>query len=419
MRRNLNINEASDVTGVSKRNIRRAIDDGVLQCSQTPTGQLRFSLDDLEAISPGLVRRNATASRDFIRPQRIVTAHLNETKGKIVQYLRDPKEALALGAGLDLEARGALSLLIDLMMVHDQQGIPAYPPSYIAGMLGVGQVKWSKTLRKKLLATQKIKLTRRNGIDVYVLNGFEGVVGERSVSAPSMFQRGTPQGFATAGAEDRYCRDVEAGVYDEDLTREDLEDLAKDGGGLAKTMLRDQEGDRAPGGINREPLPYWKHGAAEPVETPPDLKKFDGGAYSGHTDTALPPHPTQKLVADMTEADKAKVMAMAEGPAACTTRAPESAPEPAACTTRPAPEYVPAPSAIDVLRRAGVDVAGHPAGEWFWARIEHGETLSEWLKVAPLNEIVANLARARQDGRLPEHPNRLGAYTPFIRGGKR
>lgn len=106
-------------------------------------------------------------TRTYRRPKKLIIAKSTFT-GVNVKYLRNAKEAINLGSGLDLESRGALSILVDLMMIHEGQGIPANPPSYIAGMLGIGQRKWTQTIEPALLGAHKLRKTRRSGMDVYV-----------------------------------------------------------------------------------------------------------------------------------------------------------------------------------------------------------------------------------------------------------
>lgn len=90
-------------------------------------------------------------------------------------YSRDASIALNFGAGLPFETKAVLSILMDIMAIHGGRGIPCGQPNYIAGLVGVGQRRWTQRIEPALIGAQKIRKTMRNGIEVYVFCGPSGI----------------------------------------------------------------------------------------------------------------------------------------------------------------------------------------------------------------------------------------------------
>lgn len=274
-----------------------------------------------------------------------------------MKYIRDAKLALAIGAGLSFREKGAMSMLVDLMALHENQGIPIQPPSYIAGMLGLGQREWSQTIEPNLVRAQKIKRARRGGIEVYVFadHAAAEVISPLEVAAV----------------------DARLEVKDRSVTPSDT---------ALMRSLRTQAPAEMIGMVMVPPAtgPVMIPAGSEP---PKVLQTEDGTPVPGGR------IPTDReIVVEFTE--DAAIVSEAD--------------------LKPKTEIVPAVSALEVLERAGLPVYDHPKGEFFWARSEHTEVLNRWCQTVPLNEIVARIARAVQEGRVDKHPNGMSAFAEFV-----
>lgn len=75
-------------------------------------------------------------------------------------YPRYPRDFFEGTAGLSLEEKGAYGLVLDLIYMMGDRGLPD-DPQYIAGQLGTSVRKWN-SLRKSLI--ERGKLTAENGI---------------------------------------------------------------------------------------------------------------------------------------------------------------------------------------------------------------------------------------------------------------
>lgn len=329
---------AADLLGVSGRAVTKLIRSGSLKCRWTGSGQPRFSLLDLAQIKPDLLPDNFRVISRYVRPKRLVTVPQSITKGRNMLYLRSARAALNIGAGLDLDARGALSILTDLMVIHENKGIPASPPSYIAGIIGVGQRKWTQSLEPVLVRAHKIKRVKRDGIDVYVW------ADDSMTSGPGAIARPAPQS-TNSGA------------------RIDV-----------------------------------------PTPTPPQpVELFTDRSYRPMTDRQL----RDRIIAD-TPAPPAPSAPMTKP-----TEPTEPARKPPPPSLPEAPDLIPMPTAMDVLKRAGYPTE-HERGDLYWLRVEHTEALREMTRTVPINEIVARIAAAVQDGTAPKSANSMAAFETIV-----
>ena len=86
-------------------------------------------------------------------------------------YIRDAEACMGFCRGFGRpEITLTLVGMIDLMFIHSQRegGIPAEPPSYLAGMVGVHQKLMSQTIIPTLIKAGRVKRATRNGIKIYV-----------------------------------------------------------------------------------------------------------------------------------------------------------------------------------------------------------------------------------------------------------
>jgi hypothetical protein len=263
-------------------------------------------------------------------------------------YQRNAKTALAMGAGLTHEYRGILSMLIDLMALHDNGGIPA-DTAYIAGNLNIGSRKWNQSVLPTLLNAQKIKKVKRGGIDVYIWAHPEWATGPKRVI--QMETEAASSGDKAEVGKNHYPTPPPPAILNSNEVLGFREDIAEE--------VREVTGIRR-GVTDNDPSEFYNLKPAPPAEI-----------------VAPPP--------------------------------PDPAPKP-----EPQPDIAPAVSAMDVLERAGIDVSNHPRGDLFWARVEHNVTLEKWLETIPLNEIVARLARAQQQGLIDDHVNSLASYDQYV-----
>jgi len=277
------------------------------------------------------------------------------------KYIRDAKEALNIGAGLSGEIRGVLSLLVDLMVIHNNEGIPCEPPSYCAGMIGQGEKKWTHTFMPALVEAHKIRRVNKNGIDVWVWHDKNLMAG----GPRAIIDRATGVDNADVGKGDDYKH------------RGMRLDVAED-------------------------VCVLHHGCDDLPNNPAREIKLEDIQLSPAPFLPPSPPPTQETVVDLDEREAEKPVFKDAGP------------EPAPGRTDP----IPYPSAIDLLGRAGVDTANHPHGEFFWARADHKPTIKKWMghHGNDHDKILMLLYKAVEAGEIdPEaHPNKLEFYDKFV-----
>lgn len=337
------------------------VDDQVIQARMTPNGHYRFSRAELIKVNPALDNINPKLNRTYLRPKRLITSIYRQTEDKgdlSMIYLRDSAACLAFCKGFQGVTAGALSLMIDVMAQHkDQKGIPAVPASYIAGLLGIGQRKWSQTVEPELMAAGRIKIVKRGGIDVYVFPD-KFMVGDHA-----LFR------FDQKDAVPQWVEAVEAGPQ---TVRADMNFKTK-GPDSFESDLTIVEAEDAPDGQ------YIKLGD-------------DGGLELVDTSSG-------EIVST------AKILDQEEG---------EALPHP----VEPDEPRMPERSAYEVLKQAGVPVDDHERGELFWHRVEHGEVLAKWLRDGlTINQVVDRIARSVQAGHLPEPLNSMIALEHIVLEG--
>lgn len=182
--RKISRTDLARITGIPMRKLKEMSDAGEIPGCEVKVDRgyhrYLYDLSSIRALSPHLLDGKTevivgyldnSKATTYRLPRRIIQAIVPEIyrrKDVRVIYMRDAKAALSIGAGLGIREKGAMSILIDLMALHEGQGIPAEPPSYIAGMLGVGQRQWTQGIMPKLIGAQKIKRVRRGGIEVFV-----------------------------------------------------------------------------------------------------------------------------------------------------------------------------------------------------------------------------------------------------------
>lgn len=161
-------------------------------------GNLWISFEELAQHRPEILKTSGAVFPIYERPKKVIKVALSPEHAKMeirLRYLRDAKAAINLGAGLPFEHRAALALLVDLMVLHDNQGIPAEPSSYIAGMLGLGQRKWAQAIAPVLVETGRIRKVKRKGIEVYVWGDLSIFDGDKAVAILQPEQDSPPRGM--------------------------------------------------------------------------------------------------------------------------------------------------------------------------------------------------------------------------------
>lgn len=367
MQRKITITNAAILLQVDIRKLKKLAETGEVYGEKNSKGFWRFCFEDLAAYKPALHIHKSRLTSVYVRPKRLVFVRLNHAKGYVVLYLRNAKEVLNLCAGLDAELSGILSRMIDVLATHDNQGIPVEPPSYAPGILGVGQRKWTQTYLPKLLGTRKIKRVKRHGIEVYVLADPELMEGPRAVVRL---------------------------VTDEQLAA--IDRILNDKSGWKQHFWPD-----SPPIIQRDPRPEVRIGRMPDEES-----------------NVAPVDDELRETVDAMIRDK--IWDRSNDPVDMKPVEPPAEPKPVKAKlisdelVAVQPELVPKPVVYDVLKQAGIDVDGHPSGEFFWYRQEHQEVLDKWLRTVPVNEVVARISRAVQAGRFQDHANNLEIFTDTV-----
>lgn len=410
--------DLSRITGVPMGEIKAMSEAGAIPCEAhgSDPENLRYSYDlsAISAICPKYLDGSSLVIARYLdgsspvsyrRPRKIPQAkipNLYNRKVVRVKYIRDAKAALAIGAGMEFREKAALSVLIDLMALHENQGIPAQPPSYIAGMLGVGQRTWTEGIMPKLLAAKKIRHTRRDGIEVFMW-GDQEVAGRVSFLIehdPSV-----------------------TGIAPVDLGPLVRADRRSSAGGVTISI----RGEPSSG----PPAEMFAMGYAP--QAPKPLQTEDGTpVLAGQipTDREIEAEITEDAAIVAAADLKPEVLSPREAAAERIERMADprttmgvDPDEPqgefwrvdrSGADLKPEVEPVPAVSALEVLRQAGLPVYDHPRGEFFWARTEHTEVLNRWLQTVPLSEVVARIARAWRDGEISPHPNGMAAFEGVV-----
>ena len=161
-------------------------------------GNLWISFEELAQHRPEILKTSGAVFPIYERPKKVIKVALSPDHAKKeirLRYLRDAKAAINLGAGLPFEHRAALALLVDLMVLHENQGIPAEPSSYIAGMLGLGQRKWAQGIEPVLVESGRIRKVKRKGIEVYVWGDSSIFDGDKAVAILQPEQDSPPRGM--------------------------------------------------------------------------------------------------------------------------------------------------------------------------------------------------------------------------------
>jgi hypothetical protein len=167
------LGDAAKLIGKTAKTLRKMVEDGQIKAQTTPSGQLRFSREDLTPFNQGLSSVKSELSQKYVRPKRLISPSYREKqdKGDLMQsYIRDVSQCLGFCKGFQGDTSGALALLIDLMALHadEEGGVPCEPKSYICGMIGIGERKWTQTIEKTLVKAGRIKQITRKGIKVWV-----------------------------------------------------------------------------------------------------------------------------------------------------------------------------------------------------------------------------------------------------------
>jgi len=180
------LKEAAKLLRLKYRDLKTMCDDGIVPHVRLSQGYIRFKSQHIEMLSPGLLGDKIEVSSGYIRPKRLISPIYTSTDRGfgMDKYTRNARNALNLGSGLPWEARGVLSMMVDLMAIHDNEGIPCEPSSYIAGSMGLGQRKWTQGIEPILINARKIKRVRRGGIDVYVWYDGGYMHGDNAVIEP-------------------------------------------------------------------------------------------------------------------------------------------------------------------------------------------------------------------------------------------
>lgn len=428
--------EAAQLLGISVKNLHEMADDNLIPHYRTAKGWLRFNSAHISELSPTLSKSllgvnsalspmlshglttdltkqltmeltsKITTELNYVRPSRIITAKYKKGE-KMFNYNRNAQEALNLGSGLPWEIKGLLSILIDIMAIHDNNGIPCDPPIYICGMLSIGQRKWTTVVLPALINAHKIKRVKRGGIEVYVWHDHNLMVGPRALVQemlmPEMpYDRTQPYGS------------VHNPTIEDELTRFPFTEMANDNDGKG---IYTKTGD---GPKVYDPPPAPGLALVPRVDVAPDIHHnpllqdlVDRGMVKDET-TVPEKEPEEviaealDIVAELQESHPDLMGYEIEIDAGGKTveEFEESVMK----------ELIPMPTAYDVLGRAGIDVENHPRGEFFWSRVEHTDVLKEWLETVPLSEIVVRIDKARIAGRLSDHMNRMEDFTDIVMG---
>jgi hypothetical protein len=388
------LGNAVKLTGKSEKVLRKMVADGQLNATRTPQGHLRFTAQSLKEINPALSFDKSELSLGitgrYVRPKRLITT--NHLKGELMEsYVRDSSAVIAFCRGFEKEGVSlALMMMVDLMAQHSDStgGIPCQPLGYLPGLLGMTQRKWTQTIEPALVQAKKIRTVTKNGIKVWVF-------ADEYMSGPRALFKPVP----TAKWEHKFP------------------DAMMDGAPASPTMqeLRAKGRERLQATherMNREARP---HGATE-VEREalglPDVPFRTSPMVPEGTMVAL----------DSSMEEVARVTGINTDPKpyweTSQDKPEQLQPVPQKVEDTTPVQPVPSHSAYEVLKQAGIDVDGHPRGEFFWLRSDHHEQLNKWLETVPLNEIVARLDKARVTGRLPDVANTLVAYDSIVMGEK-
>lgn len=127
-------------------------------------------------------------------------------------YVRDVSQCLGFCKGFQGDVSGALALLIDLMALHadEEGGVPCEPKSYICGMIGIGERKWTQTIEKTLVKAGRIKQVTKRGIKVWVFPD-DQMRGPKALFRPAPMAAGERLPMPVG---DRFYRQPEAQPFD-------------------------------------------------------------------------------------------------------------------------------------------------------------------------------------------------------------
>jgi len=359
------LSNAAKMIGIAAPKLRKMAEKGQVNGFLNENGRWKFQLEDISELNPSLLDDKFMISQSYRRPHKVVKAAIDRRfRGMNVFYRRNAKSALAITAGLPLDLRGALLMMIDLMALHEGKGIPA-DKHYIGGVLRIGSRKWTQTIEPGLIEAEKIKKVRRGSEDVYIWADPDMIEGPRRV-IDFLFDENEGEGDLPP----------EAPFYvdtpdDKDFSQPESELIG------ATEML---------------------------VELQKEDEKSQNDTSAGDRWGA----------GNFTGDDVAREVASDPPPKAMMDEAKDSTRDATGIAKPANEEIIPAVSAYEVLERAGIDVEGHPRGPFFWARAEHKEVLDRWLQAVPLNEIIARLAKAKQAGKIEDHLNNLGAYERYV-----
>jgi len=178
---NFTTTDLSKLIGISVKDLTRMAQQNLIPHYKTKSGFIRFTVQDIYDLSPTCLEDKFEIGSTYIRPRKILSVSYTLNGGGMEHYKRNAKESLHISSGLDFINAGVLSRMIDLMAVHDNQGVPVEPPSYIAGLLGCGERKWTQTLKPALIGAHKIKIVKRGGVKVYVWHDIELMEGPRAL----------------------------------------------------------------------------------------------------------------------------------------------------------------------------------------------------------------------------------------------
>ena len=397
----ISLTKAAKLLGREQKTVKKMVEDGILSARKTKEGSLRFSTEEIAAALPSISEHISMLSGGYVRPKRIIGIKRRNfhIKGKNMEiYTRNAHRALSFGQGFKPEVRLVLSALIDLMAMHqDKGGIPATPDSYVAGMLGLGQRKWTQTVLPVLIDAKRLKRVKIQGIYVYrfddrYMPGGQSAIFELNGNIWDLIPK--------KRMDDVQFREQ----FLQDAPRVTVQEAAR-----AEAKLN--SADAYPGPKRDLPTASTLHRDVTASATAIEKVRQEM-IDDGLIDLAPPPQePENNAGKPISEAKTTPVV-----PTDAKDRIDLVAPPQESATNPGLYEITPAPSAYTILHRAGIDVDDHHAGQLFWLRTEHQEIVDRWIKTKPVGAIVEAIDRARIAGKLPSRPNSLLAFEDIVMG---
>lgn len=186
----ITLGDAAKLTGKSATKLKKMAEESLIPHHRAPSGRMKFSMQSLIQINPALSSTNSglsiALSEGYARPKRLVT--ISHLKGKLMDsYLRDGTACIRFCRGFEkADVSFALMTMIDLMAAHyeDYQGIPSEPASYLSGLLGITQRKWTQSIEPTLVHSKRIRIATRAGIKVWVFPD-EKMTGSKALFKPA------------------------------------------------------------------------------------------------------------------------------------------------------------------------------------------------------------------------------------------